>query len=63
MLSPRSDEERLAKFFAQLKGVFPRLTEREVAAALARPCKYRKILEERKKQNPDGSGGQEIHET
>ena len=62
MLSPRSDEERLAKFFAQLKGVFPRLTEREVAAALARPCKYRKILEERQ-NNPDVAGGQEIHET
>ena len=52
-----TEAERLDKYFAQLRAIFPYVTEREVAAALARPCKYRKILEERKKQNPDGSGG------
>jgi hypothetical protein len=51
MLNPRSDEERLEKFFAQLRGVFPYVTEREVEDALSRPCKYRKLLEERNKTN------------
>ena len=62
MLSPQSDEERLEKFFAQLEKDFPYVTQRDVDDALARPCKYRKILEERQ-NNPDVTGGQEIHET
>ena len=56
MLSPQTDEERLAKYFAQLEKDFLYVTQRDVDDALERPCKYRKILEERKKQNPDGSG-------
>jgi hypothetical protein len=62
MLSPRSDEERLEKYFAQLEKNFPYVTQRDVDDALERPCKYRKILEERQ-NNPDVAGGQEIHET
>ena len=50
MLSPQSDEERLAKYFAQLEREFPYITKRDVDDALLRPCKYRKILEERKKK-------------
>ena len=55
MLSPHSDEERLAKYFRQLERDFPYVTERDVKDALARPCKYSKILEERK-NNPDATG-------
>ena len=62
MLSPQSDEERLEKFFAQLEKDFPYVIQRDVDDALERPCKYRKILEERQ-NNPDVAGGQEIHET
>lgn len=51
-----TEAERLDKYFAQLKGVLPYVTERDVEDALSRPCKYRKILEERKKQHPDVSG-------
>jgi hypothetical protein len=55
MLSPQSDEERLAKYFRQLERDFPYVTERDVKDALVRPCKYSKILEERK-NNPDATG-------
>ena len=55
MLSPQSDEERLAKYFAQLEREFPYITRRDVDDALLRPCRYRKIIEE-KKNNPDVSG-------
>lgn len=51
MLSPQSNEERLAKFFAQLEKDFPYVTKRDVDNALVRPCKYLKILEERQKEN------------
>ena len=47
MLSPKSDEERLEKYFDQLRKEFPYVTKRDVDDALERPCKYRKILEER----------------
>jgi len=57
MLSPQSDEERLAKYFRQLERDFPYVTELDVKDALARPCKYSKILEERK-NNPDATGWQ-----
>jgi len=57
MLNPQSDEERLEKFFAQLEKDFPYVTQRDVDDALARPCKYRKILEER--QNSDAVFQQE----
>ena len=57
MLSPQSDEERLEKYFAQLEKDFPYVTQRDVDDALARPCKYRKILEER--QNSDAVFQQE----
>jgi len=50
-----TEAERLDKYFAQLRAILPYVTEREVAAALARPCKYRKILEERNtKENASG---------
>ena len=62
MLSPRNDEERLEKFFAQLEREIDWISDSELELALARPCKYRKILEERQ-NNPDVAGGQEIHET
>ena len=56
MLSPRSDEERLEKYFAQLEREIDWISDSELELALERPCKYRKILEERQ-NNPDGSGG------
>jgi hypothetical protein len=55
MRSPQSDKERLAKYFAQLGREFPYITKRDVDDALLRPCKYCKILEE-KKNNPDAAG-------
>jgi hypothetical protein len=47
MLSPQSDEERLEKYFAQLEREIDWISDSELEVALARPCKYRKILEER----------------
>jgi hypothetical protein len=55
MLSPKTDEERLAKYFAQLEREIDWISDTELEMALARPCKYRKILEE-KKDNPDVTG-------
>jgi hypothetical protein len=49
MLSSRNDEERLEKYFTQLEKDFPYVMERDLDDALERPCKYRKILEERKR--------------
>jgi hypothetical protein len=57
MLSSQNDEERLEKYFAQLERDFPYVTKRDVDDALERPCKYRKILEERKNK-PDVPTGQ-----
>ena len=51
MLSPQSDEERLEKYFAQLERDFPYVTQRDVDDALERPCKYRKLLEERNNEH------------
>ncbi len=50
-----SEAERLEKYFAKLTEVLPYITEKEVEGALKRPCKYRKIIEE-KKNNPDAAG-------
>ena len=47
MLSSQNDEERLEKYFTQLEKDFPYVMERDLDDALERPCKYRKILEER----------------
>ena len=55
MLSSQNDKERLEKYFAQLEKDFPYVMERDVDDALERPCKYRKIIEERN-NNPDGAG-------
>jgi hypothetical protein len=57
MLSSRNDEERLEKYFTQLEKDFPYVMERDLDDALERPCKYRKILEERKNK-PDVPTGQ-----
>ena len=57
MLSSQNDEERLEKYFTQLEKDFPYVMERDLDDALERPCKYRKILEERKNK-PDVPTGQ-----
>ena len=57
MLSSQNDKERLEKYFAQLEKDFPYVMERDLNDALERPCKYRKILEERKNK-PDVPTGQ-----
>jgi hypothetical protein len=54
MLSPQNDEERLEKYFTQLEKDFPYVMERDLDDALESPCRYRKILEERKNK-PDVS--------
>ena len=48
-----SEADRLQKYFDTLPIPWPTAKEME---CLSRPCKYRKILEERKKNNPDVSG-------
>lgn len=55
-----TDKERLEEYFWQLERLIPN-PPRDWAKS-ARPCKWAKILEERK-NNPDGAGGQEIYET
>jgi hypothetical protein len=57
MLSSRNDEERLEKYFTQLEKDFPYVMERDLDDALESPCKYRKMLEERKNK-PDVPTGQ-----
>jgi hypothetical protein len=50
-----TEQERLEVYFGQLEQLIPN-PHRDWAKA-ARPCKWAKILEE-KKNNPDGSGQQ-----
>jgi hypothetical protein len=50
-----TEQERLEEFFRQLEYLIPN-PPRDWAKAV-RPCKWAKILEE-KKNNPDGSGRQ-----
>jgi hypothetical protein len=50
-----TEQERLEKYFWQLEQLIPNPL-RDWAKS-ARPCKWAKILEE-KKNNPDGSGRQ-----
>jgi hypothetical protein len=52
-----TEAERLEKYFRQLAHQIPNPTPKEMEQVLSRPCKWAKILEERK-NNPDGSGGQ-----
>ena len=52
-----TEAERLEKYFRQLAHQIPEPTPKEMEQVLSRPCKWAKILEERK-NNPDGSGGQ-----
>jgi hypothetical protein len=55
-----TEEERLEQFFWKLEGMIPMPPSNW--AANAKPCKWAKLLEERKK-NPDGPGEWEVHET
>jgi hypothetical protein len=50
-----TEAERLEKYLTTLP--IPEPTPKEMEQVLSRPCKWAKILEERK-NNPDGSGGQ-----
>lgn len=50
-----TEADRLARFFAQLEREIPWISDAELKEAISRPCKWAKILEE-KKNNPDGSG-------
>lgn len=50
-----SEADRLEKYFAQLANQIPEPTRKEMDWILSRPCKWAKILEE-KKDNPDVSG-------
>ncbi len=50
-----TEAERLEKYLLSLPIPYP--TAKELEQVLSRPCKWAKILEERK-NNPDGSGGQ-----
>jgi len=54
-----TEEDRLLKYFAQLERLIPNPPANW--AVNAKPCKWAKILKERK-NNPDGSGEQ-VHET
>jgi len=51
MLSPQTDEERLAKYFAQLEREIDWISDSELEIVLARPCKYRKLLEDSNKKH------------
>lgn len=55
-----TEEERLEEFFWKLQGMIPMPPKNW--AANAKPCKWAKILEERK-NNPDVSGEWEVYET
>jgi hypothetical protein len=50
-----TEAERLEKYLTTLP--IPEPTSKEMEQVLLCPCKWAKILEERK-NNPDGSGGQ-----
>jgi hypothetical protein len=50
-----TEAERLEKYLLSLPIPYP--TTKEMEQVLSRPCKWAKILKERK-NNPDGSGGQ-----
>jgi hypothetical protein len=54
-----SEAERLEKYFDTLPIPWPTAKEME---CLSRPCKWAKILEE-KKNNPDVTGEWQVHET
>ena len=54
-----SEAERLEKYFDTLPIPWPTAKEME---CLSRPCKYRKLLEEKNK-NLNGSREREVHET
>jgi CO dehydrogenase/acetyl-CoA synthase delta subunit len=45
-----TEAERLKKYFRQLAYQIPEPTRKELEQVLSRPCKWAKILEERKKQ-------------
>ena len=45
-----TEAERLEKYFCQLAHQIPEPTPKEMEQVLSRPCKWAKILEERKKQ-------------
>lgn len=49
MRSSRNDKERLEKYFTQLEKYFPYAMRHDLDGILERPCKYCKILEERKR--------------
>lgn len=51
MLSPQTDEDRLARYFAQLKREIDWISDVELEVALSRSCKYRKLLEERNNEH------------
>lgn len=55
-----TEQERLEEYFWKLQGMIPMPPKNW--AANVKPCRWAKILEERK-NNPDGSGEREVHET
>lgn len=50
-----SEADRFERYFAELERWMPHPTKAEMEQVLSRPCKWSKILEERK-NNPDGTG-------
>jgi len=55
-----TEQQRLEEYFWKLEGMIPMPPKNW--AANAKPCKWDKILKERK-NNPDGSGEREVYET
>ena len=51
-----SEAERLEKYFGILTKDFPYIRSKEIEEAIARPCKWERIIKERRDKNPDGAG-------
>jgi hypothetical protein len=56
-----SDEDRLQDYFWKLEELIPN-PYKDWAKAV-RPCKWERIIEERRNKNPDGAGCEQVFET
>jgi hypothetical protein len=56
-----SDEDRLQDYFWKLETLIP--NPYKDWAKTVRPCKWERIIKERRKKNPDATGCEQVFET